>query len=172
MKKFVILFMLAVCTLQVTAQNKYAESINEAAADMELAMKSKNYQTLVKYTYPKVVEMVGGEENLLDLVKNSMEAVEAQGLLFKDIIIGEPQKLYTAGTELHCLVPQTVTMENSESIITSETFLLAVSTNEGKNWYFLDTAMLNEQYKASLFPNFNNQLQIPVPTQPVFTPKQ
>ncbi len=172
MKKFVILFMLAVCTLQVTAQNKYAESINKAAADMELSMKSKNYQTLVKYTYPKVVEMVGGEENLLESVKNAIEGAEAQGLILKDVIMGEPQKLYTAGTELHCLVPQTVIMESSVDVITSNTYLLAVSTDKGKNWYFLDTAMLSEQYIAHLFPNFNNQLQIPVPTQPVFTPKQ
>lgn len=164
--------MLVVCALQVTAQNAYEDVINQAGADMVLAMKSKNYETLVKYTYPKVVAMVGGEENLLDLVKNSMESVASQGLIFKEIIVGKPQKIYTAGTELHCLVPQTVTMENSESTITSETFLLAVSTNKGKNWYFLDTAMLNEQYKASLFPNFNKQLQIPAPTPPIFTPKQ
>jgi hypothetical protein len=93
--------------------------------------------------------------------------MKAQGFAFEKISIGSPGKFYKAGTEIHCLIPETLVMKTSKGRMAAKSNLLAISKDGGKNWSFLDLNQSTINSVKTLFPNFNNNLIIPKPAQPV-----
>lgn len=154
-------------TFQVIAQNSLTSVIRTEAQVLALATMNYDAETLYKYSYPKLIEMVGGKTRFLQQFKLSSDNLKSQGIVIKSVVMGEPGTIYTAGTELHALVPQETTIEQKGIEIKSKNYLLAVSSNGGKQWYFINLDSFKEESIQLLFPNFNPQLKIPAKVDPV-----
>lgn len=152
----------------VFAQNDHSENIKRDGNEMINFMLKRDYESLSKFTYPVIIEWMGGKENMITMISNEMQRLEDQGVVFLELSLGEPEKEYFAGEEIHCLVPQKIILENKDGKILSSSHLLAVSSDQGKNWYFVDTTQLTSENVTVLFPKFNSDLKIPIKTEPEF----
>jgi hypothetical protein len=144
-----------------------AAVVKKQATKVTNALLAGNYDAVIGSMYSKVVQMSGGKEKLLQMMTTGMSQMKAQGISFKSAAVGTPGKFFKAGTEIHCLVPETITMQMGKNTMTNKSNLLAISKDGGKNWSFLD---LNRGTIASIpkiFPNFNKDLKIPGPAQPL-----
>lgn len=168
MKKRLIIMAFLLIGAYTFAQNDHSENIKRDGNKMINFMIEKDYESLSRFTYPVIVEWMGGKERMINLISKEMQRIEDQGVVFLELSLGEPEKLYTAGEEIHCLVPQKVILENNDGKIISSSHLLAVSVDLGENWYFVDTAQLTSENVTVLFPQFNSDLEIPVKIQPEF----
>lgn len=158
-----------VSTLAIS-QNEYSSVINAQAKEMADATLAKDFSVLANYTYPKILDMMGGKEVMIETVSTIFSQMEAGGLLFNSITMGQPQKTYVAGSEIHCLLTQSISLKNTEGTMESESLLLCISSNEGKNWSFLDIGQMSKQDINTLFPEFNTALIIPTIEAPRFIP--
>lgn len=147
-------------------QNQFSEKILSECKIMADAMLQKNYSTVIDYTYPKIVEMGGGKPALLKSVKSSYEKMKGSFLIDK-ITFGEPQETYIAGKELHCIVPETITIKTDKGKIQATYSLLAVSRDNGNKWFFLETHKFTPEILKKIFPDFNYNLVIPENTKPI-----
>ena len=168
MKKRLIITAFLLIGAFTFAQNDHSENIKRDGNKMINFMIEKDYENLSRFTYPVIIEWMGGKEKMINLISKEMQRIEDQGVVFLELSIGEPEKLYEAGKEIHCLVPQKVILENENGKIISSSHLLAVSVDLGENWYFVDTAQLTSENVTVLFPKFNSNLQIPDKLQPEF----
>lgn len=134
---------------------------------MIFAMKKKDYNTILDYTYPKIIEIGGGKNKLYSSMKSAYDKMEKDGFFFEDEILGEPQKIFIAGKELHCIVPKNEIMKTPKGRIKATYYLLAVSKDNGRKWFFIESHMLNDKNKKLIFPNFNSELKIPKNSQPI-----
>ncbi|WP_183558081.1 hypothetical protein [Mucilaginibacter sp. SP1R1] len=128
------------------------------------AMIKGDYETVINNTYPKAVQMGGGTEKMLKLIYLGIGQLKSAGISFEAISIGEPGKFYNAGDEIHCLVPENITLKTPKGRILSHSNLLAISNDGGKNWTFLDLNNSNTIRIKQLLPNFNPELKIPPAT--------
>jgi len=168
MKKRLIIMAFLLIGAFTFAQNDHSENIKRDGNKMINFMIEKDYESLSLFTYPVIIEWMGGKEKMINLISKEMQRIEDQGVVFIELSIGEPEKLYEAGKEIHCLVPQKVILENKNGKIISSSHLLAVSVDYGENWYFVDTAQLTSENVTVLFPKFNSDLKIPDKIQPEF----
>ena len=145
-----------------------SENIKSQAEKMVTAFKDENYNSLLDYTYPKILEIAGGKEVLESIVKQMMDDMKADGVFVDSATVGEPGAVFEAGTELHSTITQTVYMKYTGGRMISESTLLAVSMDAGSNWYFLDIKQLTPAMKTQFFPEFNPELIIPEP-KPLIT---
>ena len=159
-KTVIILFIPLASFAQDTVRLKHQA---QAVAD---ALLKGDYSTLADHTYPKIVAQMGGKEKMIATIKQGLEQMNAQGFSFADATVGSPGKFYKAGTEIHCLIPQRIALKSSNSRIVNNSYLLAVTKDGGKFWYFLDINRGTYSKIPQLFPNFNKKLVIPEPTQP------
>jgi hypothetical protein len=169
--KYLVLFALV---FSVTLQSMFAQDKAKIKAEANIAASAfakGDYTTFVDHLYPKMIESAGGKKALVQLMSQQIGAMQKQGMAFEKVTVGEPGEIFKAGTELHCLVPQTITIKMQGKYITSTTHLLAVSENQGKSWYFVDTSNGSPEKMKQMFPNWNNKLVIPRPTQPVYSDK-
>ncbi len=167
MKKKLLLFALLYFSNFAFSQNQFSEKIKQDCTDMFEAMKNKNYSTILSYTYPKIIEMGGGKEKLLEIMKKSLDQMQKEGFTFENQIIKSPGKIFIAGNELHCIVPKETIMNSPKGKIIATYYLLAISKDSGKKWYYLETHMFNDENLKLILPNFNKELIIPKNTKPV-----
>jgi hypothetical protein len=142
--------------------------IKEQAELTAKAVLNDDYETIIKFTYPKVIELVGGRDKMIALIKKGKIEIQQQGITFDKVTIGQPSKTVIAGDEIHCLVPQTVYMKVPKGKMKSETQLIAVSRDKGNNWFFIDAVNLNKGNIKSILPNYNFDLILPTKKQPIF----
>jgi hypothetical protein len=105
---------------------------------------------------------------MISLIKRGKIEMGQQGISFHKVTIGEPSKTVTAGNEIHCLVPQTIYMKVPKGKMKSETQLIAVSRDNGTNWFFIDAVNLNKDNIKSVLPNYNFDLALRTKTLPIF----
>jgi hypothetical protein len=146
---------------QLAAVKKQAEVVANATV-------TQNYVVFVKYTYPAIIQMAGGEAKLKATMKKGMEQMKAQGFSFKSLVIGDIKLAKKSGAELFAVVPDVLTMNGNGGTIIARSALIAVSDDDGKNWTFVDTAPLQNDAIAKIIPNYPKGLPMPVKSQPSF----
>jgi len=144
--------------------------VKKQAEIMGNAMIDNNYSVLIDYTYPKLVKLMGGKEKMLQYLKTGVQQMKSSGFRFKNAIIGSPGRFYTAGSEIHCLIPETLDIKTPKGTLVTNAHLLAISQDNGKSWTFVDISERTMATVKQLFPNFNHDLKIPKDTEPIFTP--
>lgn len=160
-------FFLALLTTPSFAQVDTA-IIKEQAELTAKALLNDDYETVIRFTYPKVIEMVGGGEKMIAIMKKGKSEMRDKGISFDKVTIGTPSRTVIAGDEIHCLVPQTVYMKVPDGKMKTETQLIAVSQDKGINWFFIDAVNLNKDNIKRVLPNYNFDLMLPAKKQPVF----
>jgi hypothetical protein len=164
-KFYTIIPFLILCNFSF-GQNNFSKKIKSDCEIMANAMLQKNYSTIIDYTYPKLVEMAGGKQVLLNATKSAFEKMD-DSFIIEKITFGEPQKIYVAGKELHCIVPETLSINTNKGKMQASYSLLAVSPDKGKKWYFIETHKFTPKIMKTIFPNFNYNLVIPENTKPI-----
>jgi hypothetical protein len=165
MKLFIKITFLLLLPLSLFAQD--VAVVKRQANVIAQALIASDFKTVIAHTYLKAVEMGGGKDKMLQMMSAGINRMKSQGFAFEKITIGTPGKYYKAGTELHCLVPETLIMKTSQGRFSAKSNLLAVSSDYGKNWSFLDLNASTIRSIKSVFPDFNSNLIIPNPSPPV-----
>jgi hypothetical protein len=176
MKSLYLLLIVSVTTL--FSANKLHAQINPAAAmnlkkqadQMAHDFSNRDYAAFTKYTYPKVVQMVGGEAKMVVVIKGQVDKWSKDGISISSVSVGEATKIVKAGNELHSIINQKLVLKVPGGTMTKNSYLLAISGNNGVKWYFIDSAPFNKDNLKKMFPNFNSALVIPAKEEPVFTP--
>lgn len=167
MKKIVLHFTLLFILNFIFSQNQFSEKIKQDCLEMAKAMKNKDFNTILNFTYPKIVEMGGGKSKLISLMKTEFDKMEKDGFYFESIIFETPQEIYKAGNELHCIIPEQIILKTPKGKIKAIYYILAISKDKGKKWYFLETHKFNDENLKLILPNFNKNMIIPKNTKPV-----
>ncbi len=146
----------------------HSKTIKEQADIMGELLLKKDFSSFTKYTYPKVIEMMGGKQKMIAIMELGSKEMLSEGTDFLNVTIGEPSKIITIGIELQCTVPQTIEMKVRNGRLVTESTLIAISTDNGKNWYFVDTPGKDIQTMKKALPNLSGELVIPKKKQPIF----
>lgn len=151
-----------------SAQAKDYPKLKLQANELVEASNRKDFNTVVSLTYPKLVEMVGGREKILDSINQGMKEAEAQNVKILSFTLGEPGEVISVERQLLAIIPSTMKLKVPEGTLTGQSFLIGVSEDGGENWTFVDASggMDREKLKA-LFPAAADKLKIPETKPPV-----
>lgn len=128
---------------------------------MATLMMQHNYKQMAYYTYPQIVQAMGGPDKMAEKVSQAVDEMQSHGVAFKSVTIGNIGDMVKSGVHLYSVVQQILQLSNNGAIITNSAYLLAISSDNGKRWYFVDTAPFKHQNIKQLFPDYPNGLVIP-----------
>ncbi|KAA5536771.1 hypothetical protein F0919_03620 [Taibaiella lutea] len=146
---------------QQSSTNIFSTEIKSQGEEMARLFLKKDYKTFSAYTYPKIKEMMGGEQGEVKALTELMGNMEADGFAMLSLKIGEPHAIIKQGDELQCVVPQTIEMNTPKGKIVSETYLIAISMDNGKKWFFIDTSTTDIDEMRKVLTNLSKELIIP-----------
>lgn len=114
------------------------KAAQDAANKCAEATVKGDFAMLASLTHPAVVKAAGGREEMIKKITAAMEEMKGKGFKFDETKVEPATKLVKSGSSLYCVLPTTNKMSFQAKTITLKTFLLGVSTDDGKTWTFLD----------------------------------
>ncbi len=125
----------------------------------------EDYSSFANYTYPKVIDMMGGKARMIQATQSSMDQMKAQGYQFIDLSFKDASGLLKKEGELQCSLTQVLSMDTPKGKVIAEYTLIAISGDDGKNWKFLDTSGKPKETMLKYFPNLSPDIVVKQKTQ-------
>ena len=167
--RIIILFLL--CFSSCNGQTKspdLSKVVKEQAEKMAHFLIEKDFDSFNNYTYPKIIEMMGGKKAMVEVMERGSKEMESEGTKILKVTLGEPSKILTENKELQCTLSQEIEMKVSNGRLVSKSTLIAISTDNGEKWYFMDASGKDILTMKSMLPNLSAELIIPKQSTPVF----
>jgi len=119
-----------------------------------------NYEEFCNYNYPAVIEKYGGKEKVIEALKNTANEMKNNGYKITDIKYSSPKKFIVNGNELQTSFYYDMTIDTPNGKIIRRNGSVAISTDNGKNWKFIDTEGKSKEIVIENFPNLSEELII------------
>ena len=155
------------CPAQDTAA--LAATVEKQAGMMAEAFTAKDYKRFVNYNHPVIIQLAGGKEGMITLLKTSIAEMEKEGFLILSCAAGKASRIVQYKDELQCTIPQTLQLKVPGGSMLTVSTLIGISSDKGVNWTFIDTQGKPLEELKKTFPGFSNDLVIPAKTAPVLT---
>lgn len=125
------------------------------------ALVNKDYEALVLYTYPAIIHKMGGFEKALAYVKASIDEMYAKGLTIDKITVGRPSTIIKEDQEDVAIVPTEMSARIDGKQVKVNSYLVAVSQDRGRTWYFLDGHALPKEKLRQVYPRLATLVEVP-----------
>lgn len=134
--------------------------LNQAKQNAD-AILNKDYEKAVRFMHPAIVEEMGGFQKTLIFVKASMFEMESNGMAIIKIQVGQPSTIVKEGRENVAVVPTEMEMKIENKKVKINSYLVAVTQNNGSNWYFFDGTQMPKEKLAQIYPKLVATVKIP-----------
>jgi hypothetical protein len=165
-----ITYILLFIALPYAAFAQDTTALKKQASRFANATFNSDHKLVIDLTYPKLVELSGGRDSMQKLIVERIASLKKQGVMSFEGSVGSPGPFIKAGTQIHCLLPETIMLNMFNGRYVTRSYLLAISDDKGKSWTFMDVGKMPVEVLHKLLPNYNNGLVIPTPGKPMFFP--
>jgi hypothetical protein len=150
------------------AQVKEApQNLRQQASKMGAAFVIGDYITFSNYTYPLILKSMGGAVKMAAVLTKSTNEMKAEGMSFSNITFNEPSKIVKNDKELQATIAQHTEIRLSQGRLVSTSTLIAISTDNGINWTFIDTSNKDMATLRKTLPNLSSSIVIQLQRPPV-----
>ena len=169
-RRIFISTLVCMVAFQLRAEDAATEQIKKKAEACATAMQKGEFEKVAELTHPKVIEILGGKKKAAETMASVMDEMETQGLSIADYTVGSVSEIVTDNDNQFAIVRTTMKMNCPKGILTQNSFLVAISSDKGKSWTFVDGNAV-DQLKQINF-SVPKALKIPNREEPVLTPKK
>jgi len=152
---------------QVKDEDTLLNIMQQQAMKMAQALLKEDYRAFTKFTYPKLVQISGGYNEMATMIEKEISGMKKQGFKIDDIKVDSPSHIFRNGKELQCTALQHLYMTVQSKKVMSTSSLIAFSSDNGFNWTFLDANNKPIETIKKIAPNLSPQIVIPKQRPPV-----
>lgn len=160
MKKVIQIILIVIVT-NVYSQSNNDTALKVQAEKMAKAFMSNDFNIFIKYSNPQLVKMIGGSNKMIEVLNKSVVDMKSKEIIFESITFSEPTKVIKSGKELQSTIQQITKVKTPTGGVMSISTLIAISTNNGVNWTFVDTSNKDMATIKQLLPNLSSSIVIP-----------
>ncbi len=129
-------------------------SAKKSASRMQEAAKRGDWAKVLEYTYPALVERMGGKEKALAFMKK-----QSQSIKFRSVKLGDATQAVRVGDKtIQVTLPTSVRMAGPINEAEIDSTLLGVSRDGGKTWTFVDVQ--NPDQVRAVVPDVSPELKL------------
>ena len=151
--------------LVVTSINVFSQTKTDALRDAEITSKATlnmDFETVLNYTLPSVLDMMGGKDAALNVIKATFEGMKTQGFVFEKADINGVSEIVKEQGQFRCVIEGYNQMIMSGQRVSSKSYLLGIYNDAENFWWFIEAKQLkNEALVDKVLPNFETKLDIP-----------
>jgi hypothetical protein len=152
------------------SQEEMKANIKRDAGIAGKALLSRDYDTYLKYVPRRLIDSMGGNAGMRRTFEKRTAEMEAQGTGFHDVTIGEPESIRDFDGNMVGFVPEHIVMKVPEGKLHSDSWILGLSGNGGRNWVFIDMGVMSSDKLGLLYPELAGKVEMRSHTPPVLKP--
>ena len=169
-QRFLLSGLLCLIAVRYCAAEDVSEQIKKKAETCATAMQKGDFEKVAELTHPKVIEILGGKKKAAETIASAIEEMELQGMTIAEYTVGNVSEIVTDNDTQFAVVRTTMKMNCPKGILTANSFLIAISSDKGKTWTFVDGNAV-DQLKQINF-TLPKALKVPEREEPVLSPKK
>lgn len=162
-RKFhLLLFIIVTLSSEAYSQPGSAlkDSVASQAKTMAQAFLKKDYKTFASFMYSTMIKAMGGIDKAPDALYKSVSGLMSEGFSFEEISFGSVSDIVTNKGELQCTIPQFMKMKTPNGVVDNLRTLLAVSSDNGLHWKFIDTSKKSRETIKEFVPNLSDAIDL------------
>jgi hypothetical protein len=159
MTKFLSVLLIFIFCLNTISQTK-DEALRDAKKTSKATLDS-DFRTVLKYTFPPILKLMGGKENALEIISKSMSSMKDTGFDFKSADVISVSEIVKEQNQHRCLIKNNYVMTFNGQKITSEAYLLGIYNQKENIWTFIEAKQLANPAINQVLPDFKTSLHIP-----------
>jgi len=148
-----------------TSVNVFSQTKTDALRDAKIISKATlnmDFETVLNYTLPSVLDMMGGKDAALNVIKATFEGMETQGFVFEKANINGVSEIVKEQGQYRCVIEGYNQMIMSGQRVSSKSYLLGIYNEADNFWWFIEAKQLkNDALVDKILPNFKTKLDIP-----------
>ncbi len=148
-----------------------SDRIRTGADQYVQAILNKDYTTAVALTQKHLVELSGGKTAIVAAMTDQLTQFHAQGVGYDTINVGDPEAVLKIGAWSVSLVPAQVVLKAPGGRLKDDSYLLAMSDDDGKTWSYLTLSMSADQF-FQVYPELKGKFTFPAKNAPVVEKNQ
>lgn len=145
--------------IQISSEKAEYPNLKIQAEEVGEATINQNFEKLVDFTYPKVVEKFGGKDKMIAFLKTDSAQMKAGGFEIEAIVIGEVKQIAKVENQIFAVVPMTMKVKAPNGKALGESSMVGISNDNGASWKFINA--INQDKFKGLFPKASEKIQIP-----------
>jgi hypothetical protein len=165
-KTITLLLLCSFFSFQSYAQVEY--DIQEAINAYYSAKMCDDYQTLLGYTYPDVVEKAGGPDNVIKALELIHDTQRKKGFLLEEYRSKPPVQMKAIGEQTHAIVPVTTVSKVPGGKVFNENHIIVVGVEKNTRWFIIETTSLDERNVNKVLASWDETMLIPYKKAPIF----
>ena len=155
----------------VSAQ-QFSSKIKISAMEMSRALIAKKSSVFLQFMHPSMVKLAGGKAQLSVITDSALTVFEQFGGKISKINYGNPSEVVEYKKTMQSVLPQSTFLTSPLGDVELSSSLIAISTDKGANWTFIDTNLFGIDKIKSVMPDISPLLVIPKATAPKFLMKE
>ncbi len=156
-----------VATQSPAATGENYPNLLTQAKEMNEAFARKDYGRFADLTYPKVIEVAGGRDQMLKGIAQQLNEMEAEGVVILSSTSGSPTQFVHDSGSIYAVLPTTLKAKAKDGIFQSEGSMIGISSDGGTNWTFIDSSGKDQRELKTLLGNVVDRLNLPPEKTPV-----
>lgn len=133
-------------------ENTVRSNITSNLDAMSLALLDGEYEQFVAYNHPVMVLATGGKVKMEQAIKESIVALNRNGLIIKDINLKTVNTIKQDGKKVQAILTQEVIFDMEGAEKSDSQQMLAVSSNNGKSFKFINISGKKKEEITKYFP--------------------
>ncbi|HSS19058.1 MAG TPA: hypothetical protein VLL54_03225 [Pyrinomonadaceae bacterium] len=142
-------------------------SLAAQAKEIKEAFLRKDYAAYTDLTYSKSVEASGGKTEYAKKLAQDVKEAEARGLKYLSFTLDAPSQVIRNSGNLYAVLPNHMTVKDSEGTYRTYDCMIGVSTDSGRNWTFVDVGGFGKNGLSLVLGDVAFKLDLPPEKKPV-----
>ncbi|MBC2843888.1 hypothetical protein [Winogradskyella flava] len=143
----------------------YSQTKEDAFSDAEITAKATlemEFETVIKHTLPAVVDLMGGKDAAINMIKGMFDSMKTQGFVFEKADVVSVSDVVEEQGQYRCVVENFNQMKMADQRIKSKSYLLGIYNDTDNYWWFIEAKQLKNQMMIDqVLPDFETSLDIP-----------
>lgn len=137
------------------------------AIEMYRALARGDYEQVVDCMWPGTVEEAGGREQLIKFMNETVAELKTKGTSVQAAEVEDSTEMVQDGTYTFVVLPTRNIVNTSRGKFTGRSFVLAISTDGGTSWKFVEgTALADQNDRDAFKPELPQSLRFPIHEPP------
>ena len=159
MNKFLSIIFIFIFCLNPISQTK-DEALIDAKKTAKATLNS-DFRTVLDYTFPPVLKLMGGKEKALEIIAKAMSNMKSSGFVFESADVISVSEIVEEQNQHRCIIKNINVMTFNGQKITSESYLFGIYNEEQSRWNFIEAKQLANPAINQVLPDFKTELVIP-----------
>ncbi len=158
---------LAVATPSPVATAENYPSLAVQAKEVNDAFIRKDFARFMDLTYPKVIEMAGGREQMVAAMNKELKEMASEGVVLLSSTSGAPTQFIHDSGSIYAVLPIALKVKAQDGIFQSDGSMIGISSDGGVNWTFIDASGKDLSELKKIIPSIADKLTLPPAKPPV-----